>query len=254
MRKLKLLVGLAALLAVPALSAAPALAADNCPPGTTNPSYCPAPLAVTGSPSAIANTTATVTGTVNPQGTTAYYAFQFGTSTTYGSITTVGAVPATITPQPVSGNLTGLTPNTTYHYRLLAVNNGGVGGVGADQTFTTLATVVPKGKTSLSLKATPKRDKTLPFKYTFSGKVKIPAGLKKSTVCKGKVKITLKKGSKTVKTGTANVSKTCTYKKKLTVTNTKKTGKKKGTLKATARFGGNAALKTSKKTVTVKFF
>lgn len=252
MRKLKTLIGLAAVIALPAFGSAPALAADTCPPGTTNPSYCPAPAVSTLAPSAITRNGATINGQINPHGTTVYYFFQFGTSTSYGSFTTVGVLTPTTATVPIVATLTGLNPGTLYHYRLLGFNNGGQAGVGADVSFSTLPAA--KLKTTLTLKAKPKRDKKLPFKYTFSGTVKIPAGVPKASVCGGKVKLTLKKGSKTVGKGTATVSKKCTYKKKITIKSTKKTGKKKGKISVTAKYGGNAVLKSSKKTTKVTFF
>lgn len=257
MRTIKSLIGLAAVLALPALGATPAFAADLCPPGNPNPAYCayvPAPTVVTGPAVNPSSSGAILTGTINPHGTSARYAFQYGTTTAYGLTTAIASIAATSSTVPVAAAVAGLAPSTVYHYRLIAVNNGGHFGVGADATFSTLAKVTSKLKTKLTLKAKPKRDKTLPFKYTFSGTVKIPSGVSKAAVCGGKVKLTLKKGSKTVAKGTATVSTSCKYKKKITIKSTARTGKKKGTLKVSARYGGNAFLKSSKKSTKVKFF
>ncbi len=111
-----------------------------------------------------------------------------------------------------------------------------------------------KLKTRLTLRARPRRDRRLPFRYTFSGRVKIPAGVSKSKVCGGRVRLTLKKGSKTVARGTARVSKRCTYKKRITVKSTKRTGRKKGKLRVSGRYGGNKFLRGSSKRTTVRFF
>lgn len=94
------------------------------------------PSAATGSAASVGQSSATVNGTVNPNGTDTTYYFQYGTSTSYGtntSVTNAGSGGADV---PVSVNLTGLTPSTTYHYRLVAVSTAGPTD-GVDQTFTT---------------------------------------------------------------------------------------------------------------------
>jgi phosphodiesterase/alkaline phosphatase D-like protein len=95
-----------------------------------------APNATTGSASNQAQSSATVSGTVNPNGTDTQYYFQYGTSTAYGAKTTSTDAGAGTADVPVSANLTGLSPNTTYHYQLVAVSSAGTT-AGADQTFTT---------------------------------------------------------------------------------------------------------------------
>jgi Divergent InlB B-repeat domain/NHL repeat len=89
--------------------------------------------------SAIARHSATLTGTVNPEGDASSCRFLYGPTAAYGS-------EAPCSPQPGSGEapveveaqLFDLAPATTYHYRLLAANSGGAT-AGEDQTFTTLA-------------------------------------------------------------------------------------------------------------------
>ncbi|CAN5691357.1 hypothetical protein BH24GEM1_BH24GEM1_31280 [soil metagenome] len=114
----------------------------------------------------------------------------------------------------------------------------------------------PAGKlrTRLTLKARPRRDRRLPFRYTFTGRVRIPAGASKAKVCGGRVTLRLRKGRRTVATGRAPVSKTCTYRKRITIRTTRRTGRRKGKLKLGARFGGNAFLRGSKKSTTVRYF
>ena len=46
--------------------------------------------AVTGPPQAVGTTTATLTGTVDPDGTARDYRFEYGTTVAYGSRTTTG--------------------------------------------------------------------------------------------------------------------------------------------------------------------
>ncbi|MGH8571155.1 MAG: hypothetical protein ACREX8_01080 [Gammaproteobacteria bacterium] len=117
-----------------------------------------------------------------------------------------------------------------------------------------LGTVFPALKTTLTLRPAPRRDKRLPFRYRFSGRVRIPAGMNKAAVCRGKVKLYLRKGTKTVTKGTARLSRSCAYKRNFKIANTRRTGKRHGKLKVTGAFGGNARLMSSKQNTTVRFF
>lgn len=100
------------------------------------------PVATTGGASAITNTTATVNGTVNPNGQSTTYYFQYGTTTAYGAKTTTAGPISGSTSQSVSANLSGLVPGATYHYRLVAVNASGTAN-GADATFKTTGSAPP---------------------------------------------------------------------------------------------------------------
>jgi uncharacterized protein YegP (UPF0339 family) len=95
-----------------------------------------APVAITGPVSAVGATSVTAGGTVNPGGRPTSWYVEFGTSTGYGRKTaTLSAGSGTANVQ-VSGSLTGLSPGTTYHYRLVATNGEGTAR-GADGIFTT---------------------------------------------------------------------------------------------------------------------
>jgi len=82
---------------------------------------------------------ATMNGTYYMNGTTISSAyFEWGTSTSYGNTKTL-TTPTNITSgviESVSDNLTGLTSNTTYHYRLV-ITVGSITVPGNDITFTT---------------------------------------------------------------------------------------------------------------------
>lgn len=80
-----------------------------------------APSATTGSASNVAQSRATVGGTVNAAGTDTHYDFQYGTTTNYGTDTTSTDAGAGTDDVPATANLTGLASSTTYHYRLVAV-------------------------------------------------------------------------------------------------------------------------------------
>jgi hypothetical protein len=77
-------------------------------------------------------------GTVNPNGSATTYQFEYGTTTSYGSKIPaseagVGSGSADVA---VAQTLTGLLPNTTYHFRLTARNAGNTAMTG-DRTFLT---------------------------------------------------------------------------------------------------------------------
>ena len=97
-----------------------------------------APVVTTGGASSLTSASATVKGTVNPEGSDTSYYFEYGTDTSYGTTTTPGSAGAGTTAQSVSAPLTGLTGSTTYHYRLVATNANGTTD-GPDATFTTKA-------------------------------------------------------------------------------------------------------------------
>ena len=85
---------------------------------------------------AITATSARVSAIVDPHGAMSTYAFQYGRSTAYGDSTGVADVPATSGQQTVGATITGLSPSTTYHFRVNAYNSVGAAD-GADQSFTT---------------------------------------------------------------------------------------------------------------------
>ncbi len=95
-----------------------------------------APVAITGTVSALGGTTATLNGTVNPSGAATDWWFEYGTSTSYGSKTATTSAGSGSTNVPVSKALSGLSPATTYHYRLVAKNASATVN-GADGLFTT---------------------------------------------------------------------------------------------------------------------
>jgi hypothetical protein len=94
------------------------------------------PAALTEAPGGIRLDTATLNATVDPRGgpTTAY--FEWGTTSAYGTQTASDDVGDGDAGVLTSATLTGLAPDTTYHYRVVAVN-GRRTVLGADRTLTT---------------------------------------------------------------------------------------------------------------------
>ena len=80
---------------------------------------------------------ATLNGTVDPHGLSTSVHFEYGTTVSYGS-TTASQTKIGNTSQNVSANISGLSANTTYHFRTVATNSAGTR-YGSDRTFTTLS-------------------------------------------------------------------------------------------------------------------
>ncbi len=104
----------------------------------------PVPTVVTGSATSVLNTSATLNGTVNPNGAISSWQFEYGPTTSYGSLFPIPpeATGTGSTPVSVSTTLTGLPPGTLIHYRLTATNSGGPNN-GNDATFTTTGSAQP---------------------------------------------------------------------------------------------------------------
>ncbi|HTT30634.1 MAG TPA: hypothetical protein VMG37_19620 [Solirubrobacteraceae bacterium] len=98
-----------------------------------------APTVTTGSPSSVGQSSATASGTVNPNGQSTSYYFKYGTTTSYGLQTTPAGAGSGTGTVAVHQALDGLSPNTTYHYQLVATSSAGTTN-GTDQTFTTSST------------------------------------------------------------------------------------------------------------------
>ncbi len=109
------------------------------------------PTAITEPASNITGTSATLNAVVTPNGYPTTVRFQFDTSTAYGN--SVDGVPLVVSgdsSSAVSNTLNGLTPYTTYHYRVSATNQAG-SIEGGDRTFTTS---LPPYPSSFSLDTT----------------------------------------------------------------------------------------------------
>ena len=109
-----------------------------------------APAVTSGSAGALTTTTADLDGTVNAEGQQATAFFEYGTTTAYGSSTGSTVVTGDRSDHQVGVGLTGLSPGTTYHFRLVATNNAGTTN-GEDETFTTVAAASGGGAPGPSL-------------------------------------------------------------------------------------------------------
>jgi hypothetical protein len=103
------------------------------------------PGATTGSARNVTPVAARLTATVDPNGRATTYHFEYGTSTSYGKRTAEAGAGSGQSARSVSASIAGLTPNTHYHYRVVATNDAGVAR-GRDRTFTALRN--PQGITA----------------------------------------------------------------------------------------------------------
>lgn len=100
------------------------------------------PTVSTGKATSIQDNSAVLNGTINPNGSTSYYSFQWGLTNAYGVTSKVRSVKAGTKPVAVKLTADHLIPGTVYHYRLGALSKGG-GSFGADRTFKTAGNPPP---------------------------------------------------------------------------------------------------------------
>ena len=138
------------------------------------------PTAVTGGATSIRPDSASVTATVNPLDYPTTVRFDYGASAAYGSSSASVALAAGSTDVAVPGELTGLTPRSTVHFRVVATSAIGTA-MGSDVTLTTRP--VPRVTTPI------RRGFSLFPAYTRVTRLKVlrvPAGVTIQLRCKGR--------------------------------------------------------------------
>jgi len=93
------------------------------------------PMVVTKPATDVTPSSATLNGTVNPNGLVTTWHFEYGSSTSYGNSTPLIQAGSGIASLDVTAALSGLTAGATYHFRLAGTNGKGASR-GADMTFT----------------------------------------------------------------------------------------------------------------------
>jgi hypothetical protein len=147
----------------------------------------PPPQPATGGVTGLGPNTATLTGTVNPEGETTTYYFQYGTTTAYGAQTFAQVTPAGTAPVQVAYTLTGLSSFTTFHYRLLAQHGTRPPVPDGDLTFTTFAS--PRFVPRISARTSPRHDRLSPYVFTTRGAIRLPSRVPASLGCSGQVSV-----------------------------------------------------------------
>jgi hypothetical protein len=97
------------------------------------------PTAYTIAPTGVAESNAVLQGTVNPNGLSTTYHFEYGLTTNYGLSTKLQNAGSGLSQSTVDDTVDNLSPGTLYHYRLVASNGAGTT-LGTDISFTTDAT------------------------------------------------------------------------------------------------------------------
>lgn len=100
------------------------------------------PAATTGAAGVVTGQSATLHGSVVAKGIPTSYRFEYGRTAAYGKATPTVPVGGGLYPVAAAAKLSGLSPATTYHYRIVASNAGGMT-KGADHTFKTAGSAPP---------------------------------------------------------------------------------------------------------------
>lgn len=109
------------------------------------------PSVTTGSATSVTETGATLNGTVNPEGSETKYAFEYGTTKSYGTKTAEASAGSGTSNVEESKAITGLTASTTYYFRIVATNSEKETSYGTEKVFSTTGkpTVETKPATSI---------------------------------------------------------------------------------------------------------
>jgi hypothetical protein len=223
--------------------AAAVLGPAAAPAQTPDCTYAPCPTAVTGDARAVSATAATLTGIAAPAGREVAAAFLYGRTAGSGTSTPATPVGASAGATALSRRVTGLAPATTYHFRLVVVDDRGLTVTGADRTFTTAAAARPSDKLrprALSAAVRPRRDPRRPFRFTVAGALTRPKALRRDRVaCAGRVRVRLVQGRTVRGRRTTSLGAGCRF--RTTVTARRLSGRR-GRLVVTTRFLGNGRL------------
>lgn len=216
----------------------------------------PPAVATTAPATSIGKTSATLSGTINPNGEATTWAFQYGLTPSYGLQTAGGVLPASTSTQTVTVAVQGLASGTWFHYRLVAYHGATIASYGADQAFFTKPspTPVPKVKRFTS----PLKDRNRPYVFKTHGSLTVPRSIPTQFACVGSVQVRYFLGHKQVLGDVAPLSPTCTYSSKVSFRHFQGSRKQRHVktqkLVVVVHWGGNGYLakaNSSTKTVTL---
>jgi len=115
---------------------------------------------------------------------------------------------------------------------------------------------VMRKRPGLSVSVRPRRDSGLPYRFATRGTIKLPSGVSKARGCTGKVRVTVKRSreGKTLSSRLVKVGSSCRFSSELRLNDRRRFGKaRRGKLRFTVRFQGNAALVPRQLTLTASY-
>ncbi len=172
----------------------------------------------TGPAVSVGKTVASATGAIDPNGSATPWVIQYGLTAAYGLQTfSQPAIVPGFTAVPVSFGLTGLSPATLFHYRVVAFH-GSIATYGADATFFTQPDHAPSP--GMTTTTTPLTDRTSAYTFTTSGALKGGTYIPAVNRCTGTVGIRYFNGSHQLAYAVAGVSPSCTFTAKVSFTKT----------------------------------
>ncbi|MDQ1512564.1 MAG: hypothetical protein QOC59_406, partial [Microbacteriaceae bacterium] len=97
------------------------------------------------------------------------------------------------------------------------------------------------GRTGLSVRVRPRRDRRPPRRFTTTGSIKPPPNVSRTAACEGRISIQVKAGRNTISNRGARVTPRCRFRSTVRFGATRRFGRHRR-LRFTVRFQGNAAL------------
>ncbi len=193
----------------------------------------PLPGVLTGPPSGVSQSGATMTGTVVPNGDETAWYFQYSCGFVFCQ-TSQGTVASTSGPVTVSQAVNGLSAGTTFSYRLVGVHAGFPIIYGAFAQFTTYPAVRPYP--GMRTFAVPSRAPRAPFVIQVFGSISPSSSFPAAVQCGGNMGIRFYLGNRQVAFRTTPVGSNCGFYWKATFR------RGSGRMRILATFGGNGYL------------
>ncbi len=169
----------------------------------------PPAAVITGGPVNVGKTVATPTGVINPEGATTTWVIQYGLTAAYGLQNFPGTLAGVTTPVAVSAQLTGLSPATLFHYRIVAFHGSSVVSAGADATFFTEPSKRPVPR--MTAHTSPGSDKRSPYSFTTSGSLSGAGFIPAAQRCTGNVGVRFYNGRRQLAFVVAPVQTNCKF-------------------------------------------
>jgi hypothetical protein len=201
----------------------------------------PPPATATGPATDVTSTAATVTGVINPNHAVTTWEFQYGLTTAYTDQTIAATLPAGSVPVSVASRLTGLTPGTVFHYRIVAQHGIVATSAGADGVLMTHPAKRPVA--GVKAKVKPRTDRRRPYAFTTSGSID-RKGIPGTFACNGQVTVKFLVGHRRIGIGLLPVAGNCTFAGEITFNRLPRHGRthRRVHVRVLIRYGGNGYL------------